>query len=395
MENFLRNTRLVTHAMDGLNTAHGMAGMIDISTVSTRPMTDSHEHPRHPVTAHDVARLAGVSQSAVSRTFTKGASVSTKTREKVEQAAAALGYRPNQWARSLIKRRSNLIGVVAPSLENPFYSAVLESVSAAFEELGYRVLLFSTANHEDSDPVLEEVLGYRVEALILVAASLSSRFAQECRQTGLPVVLLNRKNDSSSVSSVTTDNAQGSMEIAQFLAAGNHQKLAFIAGKEGSSTSRDRENSFVATLQQLGQAVPLREVGHYTFEGAMAATRRLLSSDNPPDGIFCANDIMALGAINVAREEFGLKPGQDISIVGFDDIALAGWPVFSLTTYVQPVGDMVSRAVGIICAQLENPDTPAIQAVVRGHLIVRSSSSVPAFGVEQGLDCLVWQPQER
>lgn len=354
-------------------------------------MADSNDPTRHPITAHDVARLAGVSQSAVSRTFTKGASVSPKTRHKVEQAAATLGYRPNQWARSLIKRRSNLIGVVAPSLDNPFYSAVLEALSAAFEDLGYQVLLFSTANHEDSDPVLEEVLGYRVEALILVSASLSSRFAQECKQNGLPVVLLNRRNDSSSISSVTSDNAQGSMEIAQFLVAGGHRQLAYIAGKQSSSTSRDREIGFVDTLQGLGQLAPQREVGHYTFDGAMDATRRLLSSANPPDGIFCANDIMALGAINIAREEFGLKLGRDISIVGFDDIALASWPVFSLTTYVQPIGAMVSRAVGIICAQLENPDTPAIQEVVRGQLIVRSSSKIPASGVEQVESCLVWQ----
>jgi DNA-binding LacI/PurR family transcriptional regulator len=103
---------------------------------------------------------------------------------------------------------------------------------------------------------------------------------------------------------------------------------------------------------------------------------------------------MALGALNVAREEFGLKPGTDISIVGFDDIALAAWPVFSLTTYVQPVGDMVSRAVGIICAQLENPDTPAIQEVVRGQLIVRNSSKIPESGVQQRPDCRVWQPHE-
>ncbi|NWD04162.1 LacI family DNA-binding transcriptional regulator [Pseudomonas gingeri] len=340
-------------------------------------MADSNDQFRHPITAHDVARLAGVSQSAVSRTFTKGASVSAKTRQKVEEAASTLGYRPNQWARSLIKRRSNLIGVVAPSMENPFYSAVLEALSAAFEELGYRVLLFSTANHEDCDPILEEILGYRVEALVLVSASLSSRFAQECKQTGLPVVLVNRRNDSCSVSSVTSDNAQGSLEIAQFLVAGNHRQLAYIAGKESSSTSRDREIAFIGELERLGHPMPQREIGHYTFNGAMSATRRLLSGANPPDGIFCANDIMALAAINVAREEFGLALGRDISIIGFDDISIATWPTFSLTTYVQPVSEMVNRAVGIICAQLENPDTPAIQVVVRGQLIVRKSSKIP------------------
>src|ERR1700712_205024 len=134
-------------------------------------MSEITERGRRPVTAHDVARLAGVSQSAVSRTFTKGASVSPDTRRKVEEAAANLGYRPNLLARSLITRRSRLIGVAIPGMANPFYARVLESLSAAFEQLGYRILLFSMANNEDSDPVLEEILRYQIDGLVLVSAS--------------------------------------------------------------------------------------------------------------------------------------------------------------------------------------------------------------------------------
>jgi DNA-binding LacI/PurR family transcriptional regulator len=348
---------------------------------------------RRPITAHDVAALAGVSQSAVSRAFTKGASVSAKTREKVERAAAALGYRPNMVARSLITRRSELIAVVVPSMANPFYSAMLEALSAAFIAVGYRILLFSTALDENSDPILEEVLRSRADAVVLVSSSLSSKFAEECQAIGLPVVLLNRRNASTSVSSVTSDNRLGTREIAAFLQAGGHQRLAFIAGQDTSSTSRDRQRAFGEALAEAGMAPPQVEHGGYTFEGAMAATRRLLAQADRPDAIFCANDIMALGAINVARHEFALKVGVDLSIVGFDDIALASWPEHALTTYVQPVDRMVERAVHIICAQLQDTATPAIQEELAGRLRVRSSARRPATGVVQDGDGWVWRPE--
>lgn len=349
------------------------------------------ESIRRPVTAHDVARLAGVSQSAVSRTYTKGASVAPKTREKVEAAAAALGYRPNFVARSLITRRSNLIGVVVPSMANPFYSEVLEALSKAFEAMEYRVLLFSTVTNEDSDPILEEVLRHRVEAVILVSATLSSHFAEECKQTGLPVVLLNRKNDDETVSSVTSDNAHGGALIADFLVSTHHKKLAFIAGHEGSSTSRDRERSFSQRLLELGFPAPLREVGNYSFQIAMEATRQLISHTTPPDAIFCANDLMAIAALNVVTREYGLIPGKNISIVGFDNIEMSKWPLIGLTTYLQPIDQLVQRTVGIIRAQLEAIATPSIQEVLAGQLIVRDSARRPETGLREVGGDTVWQ----
>ncbi|HCF7274952.1 TPA: LacI family DNA-binding transcriptional regulator [Pseudomonas aeruginosa] len=350
-----------------------------------------NEAIRRPVTAHDVAKLAGVSQSAVSRTFTKGASVAPQTKEKVLEAAAALGYRPNFVARSLITRRSNLIGVVVPSMANPFYSEVLESLSKAFESSGHRVLLFSTAAHADSDPILEEVLRHRVDALIMVSASLSSHFAEECKQTGLPVVLLNRKVDSDMVSSVTSDNFGGSAKVADYLIETNHSRLAFIAGSEASSTSRDREHSFCARIAENGLPEPLREVGNFCFVEAMKATRRLLALDSPPDGIFCANDLTAIAALNVVVES-GLVPGKDISIVGFDNIAMSKWPAISLTTFVQPVQQLVQKAVDIVSAQLEDSTVQAVQEVVGGELIIRRSSRLPETGLVTQEDEQVWRP---
>jgi DNA-binding LacI/PurR family transcriptional regulator len=333
-----------------------------------------------------------VSQSAVSRTYTKGASVAATTREKVEAAAAALGYRPNLVARSLITRRSNLIAVVVPSMANPFYSEVLEALSVAFEASSYRLLLFSTVPNENSDPILEEVLRHRVEAMILVSASLSSHFAEECRATGLPVVLLNRKNDNETVSSVTSDNVQGGALIADYLIAAGHERLAFIAGSESSSTSRDREQSFTCRLKSLDFPTPQRECGNYSFEGAVGATRRLLDRTERPEGIFCANDLMAIAALNVAKQEYGLSPGQDISIIGFDNINMASWPLFGLTTYLQPVRQLVQRTVDIISAQLHDVASPSVQEIVPGSLVVRASARRPTDGLLQENDMLIWRP---
>jgi len=337
---------------------------------------------RRPVTAHDVAKLAGVSQSAVSRTFTKGASVSDETRQKVTRAAKELGYRPNFLARSLITGRSKIIGVTIPGLSNQFYSAALDSLSTIFSEAGYRIMLFSTMPDETSDPILEEVLRYRVDALVLVSSSLSSHFADECQQIGLPVVLLNRKTNSKIASSVTGDNRNGAKAIGAFLVAGGHQRLAYIAGLESSSTSRDREKGFSSYLAAKGFAAPMRAVGNYSYESAAAATRELLSRKAPPDAIFCANDYMALAAINVARSEFNLTVGHNISIVGFDDTELAAWPTFSLTTYSQPIRTMVDRVVRIVIDTLLNKEMPSIQEVVPGQLVVRESARIPAIGMK-------------
>src|ERR1700761_8811880 len=185
-------------------------------------------------TAYEVAHLAGVSQSAVSRTFTFGASVSERTRGKVLKAAKKLNYRPNLIARSLSTRRSDMVGVIVPPLENHFFPEMLEALSVELSRSGRRMLLFTSSQNSPVEPILEDVLNARVDALVMVASSVSSHFAEECQAIGLPIVLLNRKTDSKSVSSVTSSNRKGAETIAQFLLAGGHKRFAYIAGLESS-----------------------------------------------------------------------------------------------------------------------------------------------------------------
>ena len=325
------------------------------------------------ITALDVAREAGVSQSAVSRAFTPGASVSEKTRTRVLAAAEKLGYRPNPLARSLMHGRSGIVGVGVGNMENPFFVRTLELLATALDAAGLRLMLFPATRDHDAEPSLQEVLHYRIDALVLLSVNLSSNLADQCRKARVPVIHFNRTSADAGTSSIIGDNAAGARTIAAHLLAGGHRAMAYMAGTPDSSTNRQREEAFTAALLSAGLPVPIIEQGHFTPEGAMAATRRLLLRADRPDALFCANDTMALAAISVARHELGLDVGREISIVGYDDVPMAAWPGFALTTFSQPCEGMVARTVEMIEALRREPESHA-RHVAQGALVVRSST---------------------
>lgn len=331
------------------------------------------QRPRH-VTAQDVARRAGVSQSAVSRAFTPGASISAELRERIRSAAATLGYRPNAIARSLITARSRIIGVVAAYLQNHFYPDVLDALSRALQARGYQILLFTAELTETGDQVLDALLRYRVDAVVLASTTLSSSLAEECRAAGIPVLLFNRTSDVASVSAVTGENRRGGRMIGELLAACGHERIAYIAGTENSSTSRDRERGFLEGLAAGGAHLFAREAGLYRFDGAADAARRLFSRPDRPDAVFAANDHMAIAAMGVAMAEFGLRIPQDVAFVGFDDVEAARWPAYSLTTFSQPIAPMVSAVVDLVVSLVEELDSTPRHVVVTGELIERGST---------------------
>lgn len=345
------------------------------------------------MTAIEVADLAGVSQSAVSRAFTPGASVSPATRERIEAAARKLGYRPNALARSLIMGRSRIIGAAMAYLENQFYPEVLEQLSFRLQALGYHLLLFTAKPDQSADPILSEVISYQIDGLVLASTLLSSAVARECQEASIPVVMLNRTSQSEGVSSVVTENEKGAATIAAFLAKGGHKRFAYISGLQHASTNRDRERGYSDWLKRNGFGPPMRAAGHYSFSGAAEAARVLLSQKKRPDAIFCANDHMAIAAIEVVRHEYGLRIPEDVSIVGFDDVGAARWPSYSLTTFSQPVGPMVDEAVNILVELISDPDKPARQTVLPGELVVRNSARIPP-GVVNAFERRIWRLNE-
>lgn len=330
------------------------------------------------VTSAEVARRAGVSQSAVSRVFTPGASVSPKTAEKVRKAAAELGYRPNVLARAMVSGKSRIIGLVVAYLENHFYPVALEKLSNALQARGYHVLVFmASLKAENLDSVVDEILDYQVDGIIAASVAMSSDLAQRCQGAGVPIVLFNRTQDGEPFSSVTSDNRAGGRRVAEFLAAGGHRRIAHIAGWEGASTQVEREAGFRAALAEAGLPLHAREVGNFSIEEARAATRRMFDRPDRPDAVFVANDHMAFGVMDVLRSELGLSIPHDVSVVGYDDVPPAGWAAYDLTTVRQRANRMVEATVEILLDQIEDPDAPPRRVAVEAPLILRGSARIP------------------
>lgn len=336
------------------------------------------------VTSIDVARLAQVSQSAVSRTYTPGASVSDATRRKVEEAARKLGYRPNAIARTLITRRSRIIGVVMSYLENQFYPVVLEKLSQRLQRDGYHVLLF-IADSRQTDAVLAEILQYQVDGLVMASTAMSSALALRCEEAGIPVVLFNRTSrGSENTSSVTTDNYQGGFLVGEYLAATGHRRIAYIAGQEDTSTNQDRERGFRAGLARTGQVVFAKASGNYDFETARQAARDLFTVDaaHRPDAVFVANDHMAIAVMDTLRIELGLRIPQDVSVVGFDDVKQAAWGSYQLSSVVQDADAMIDATAGLLLQEMDGATQN--RAVVLPTRLVLRQSSAPRPSTPQG-----------
>lgn len=327
------------------------------------------------ITSADVARRAGVSQSAVSRVFTPGASASKQTAEKVRRVAVELGYRPNALARSLITGRSRIIGLVVAYLENHFYPDAVERLSVALQENGYHVLVFMAApTVGDVDGVMQEIIDYQVDGLVLASVSMSSRLAHQCQAFGIPVVLFNRDQNDPRLSSVTTDNVAGGRALAHHLVTLEHRRIGYLAGYEGASTQRDREAGFREGLAAAGLDLFAREVGGFEHPATREATRRMFDRSDPPDAVFACNDHMAFATMDVLRFELGLRVPEDVSVVGFDDVPLAAWPAYDLTTFRQRVNRMVAETVATLIGQIEGNETQPRRLRIDGMLIVRKST---------------------
>jgi len=337
------------------------------------------------ITSAEVAARAGVSQSAVSRVFTPGASASAKTAEKVRKAASELGYRPNVLARAMVSGRSRIIGLVVAYLNNQFYPQALEELSNALQEKGYHVLIFMTSQMEGNiDQVVDEILDYQVDGIIAASVALSSDLSQRCRAAGVNIVLFNRTQDDPNLSAVSSDNFKGGRKIADFLLAGRHDKIAYIAGWEGASTQRDREAGFLAGLNAAGQSLHAREVGNFRMEGARAATLRMFAK-NAPDALFVANDHMAIAVMDTLRSELGLSVPEDVSVVGYDDVPAAAWPAYDLTTVRQPAEEMVAKTVEILLSEIEDAGKPPSRIELDAPLIVRGSARIPEGWKHEGI----------
>lgn len=333
------------------------------------------------VTSLQVAERAGVSQSAVSRVFTQGASASALTAVKVKKAAAELGYRPNAMARAMITGKSRVIGLVVAYLENQFYPEAVERLSNALQERGYHVLIFmaSPTAGEGVQAVMEEILDYQVDGIVLASVHMSSSLSTRCADHGIPVVLFNREQDDMRMSSITTNNYGGGFAIGTHFAQLGHTRIGYIAGFEEASTQRDREQGFRDGLAAHGLEISARQQGKFLYSEARAAALEMCAGEDRPEAVFVCNDHMAFAVIDALRFKLGLRVPEDVSVAGFDDVPIAAWPAYDLTSYRQPINRMVAQTVDALMQGIENPEHPARRVTLEGALILRGSSA-PAKG---------------
>jgi DNA-binding LacI/PurR family transcriptional regulator len=333
------------------------------------------------VTSVDVARHAGVSQSVVSRVFSRGptqSGVSEAMRKRVLAAAAELGYRPNALARSLITRRSRIVALLFSYLDNQFYALALEKLCIGLQAEGYHALVFMMPSTDEGvEETVSQLMEYQVDGIITASVELSSRLAEYCHTGGIPVVMFNRVQDDDRLSSVTTDNVAGGRIAARHFVAAGHRRIALLAGWERASTNRDREFGFAAELAAAGVPLFARDVGHFHLERTEEATLRLFAPDVArPDALFVTNDYMALRVLSVLRFALGLRVPDDVAVIGFDDVPLAAMPEFALTTLRQPLERMVSNAIRVLLDQIARPEAEAEHLALAPQLVERASTTV-------------------
>ena len=331
------------------------------------------EPNNYRATSYDVARKAGVSQSAVSRCFQQGASIAPRTREKVLVAARELNYYPNAIAQGLITRRSNFVAIIISNLTNLYYPEVLAELTQRLSAKGIRVLLFSLAAESDVDEVLDQVWRYRVDGAI-VAARLSAEQLSAFADRGVPVILYNRFGEGVPVASVCCDSVSGEHALVDGLVDADHKVFGIIAGPADSYVGEERVEAARRRLHQLGRDCLIVR-GNFDYASGDTALKELMRmTDRKLDALICANDLMAIGAIDSARANFGINVPHDLSIVGFDGVGPATWLAYQVTTIRQPVRRMTEAAVSMLLERIERPELSPEQRLFSGELLPGSSA---------------------
>ncbi|MFO1199209.1 MAG: LacI family DNA-binding transcriptional regulator [Burkholderiaceae bacterium] len=345
-------------------------------------MPDERERaPGAPVlTSHEVARLAGVSQSTVSRVLREDRRVSPATRERVLKVLAETRYEPNAAARAFKTSRSDAIGVVVARLSYQLYPAMLETLGAQLARQGLRMIVWDS-EHGGDLPASRALRQGIVDGVILTAATRESPFLDDVCSPQAPVVLVNRTVDDYPSDQVSSDNLGGGARVAQYLLACGRRRIALVGGIPRASTIRHREQGFRDALAAGGVELP----PHYcqrseTFSHASGqeAAVRLLELGTPPDAIFCVNDVLALGAMDGARS-LGVRVPEDLWVVGYDDIELASWGAYDLTTVRQPMDQMIACAIELLRARIAQRERPLERRCFPNEMVIRRSTGRQPF----------------
>ena len=325
------------------------------------------------VTSRDVAEAAGVSQSTVSRAFSDQSKLSIKTRAHVLSVAKELGYHPNALARSLISARSGLIGIVKSPHQNVMFTELLSEITAQLQNTDYQVVYYEINPRQTIDEIVARILQYRMDGIILLDATLSNKITDSCHQMGIPVLQMQRYTTNVKTNLVLPDNREGTAMIVDHLIDEGYKHFAYISGNLTSSSNMDRQAGFIYRLEEKGFSLPVIAPGDYTYESGYRAMKQILPMLQTPCGVLCANDQMALGAIDAIRET-DLSIPEDVGVVGYDDNFMAAWPPYQLTSLRQPIVEMARRGVEILLGNIEDPTLEPVTVTYPFEIIRRKST---------------------
>ena len=307
-------------------------------------------------TLKEVAERAGVSRSAVSRTFTQGASVSLKTRKKVEKAADELGYRPNALASSLTTGRTKLIGLISNNFHNPLFLEVFDLFTRSLQDRGLRPLLVNLTDENDPANSLRLLQQYSVYGVVVASSTLSPEFSLAFQKARMPVVhSFGRFASSPRVHVVGIDNVECGRMAARTLIRRGYTKIGFLGGPAEATSTIDRRRGFLEVANTSpGVTVSESFATAYSFDAGRAEMLSLLSG-TPAQAYFCGDDVLSVGALSAVRER-GLKVPDDIGIIGLNDMDMARWQNINLTTIRQPVRQIIDSSIELVVAMIETPD---------------------------------------
>tara|TARA_X000001036_G_scaffold414792_1_gene430330 strand:+ start:3009 stop:4037 length:1029 start_codon:yes stop_codon:yes gene_type:complete len=325
-------------------------------------------------TSQDVAKLAGVSQSAVSRCFTKGASISSRTKLRVLEAARKLKYKaPNISNHVVSNDDSGLVGIILPYVTSRYYPEVLTELHEALKLSGYRILLITTDDGEELDEKL--VQPYLKEKLIAIVSATkpTDSFVESCNTKRIQFIAYNRSWNIPTISSVACDHRNGGQMVAEYFIRNNHQKIGLIEGPKGSFVSDQRIKGFKQFYKNNRKIKIFNEKGFFTYDGGYQAAEKILKNKDV-SAIFCADDTMAFGCLDYIKKNTTLKTPKDLELIGYDDISMSNWKSYDLTTVRQPIRQMSKLVTQLIDEYIRDPDYESINHIVQGRLIKRKTT---------------------
>lgn len=325
----------------------------------------------------DVARIAGVSISTVSRVVSGSANVEATTRARVEAAITEIGYRPNLNARSLRSRSGQLVGLVLPKIVHDTFSTIIHYAEKEACKMGYGLIIGNTADDPDREyAFIQELFSRHVDAIIFSRVSDASRLPESIKKRHVPIVVIDRGIDHETIPSIETDNFGAGRMVANLFLKGGHTNVATVTGPRNVKLARDRDRGFTSTLEGAGIVLPPSHnlESDFEFTGGVEAARELLKLDPFPTAIWAQSDMMAVGLLRTFTEA-GIRVPEDVSIVGMDNVPIARMVLPALTTVDQSFEEFCRRAFLIIHEQLENPayQPPEHLVQIPASMVIRDS----------------------